>query len=487
MTIRDRMEYRGGKKMENNCDIAIIGMAVMGQNLALNIASRGYSVMVYNRTPSKTEDLLRRKANHDRIIPANHLEDLVTSLKKPRKVMLMVKAGEPVDEFITQLTPLLEQGDLLIDGGNSYFKDTERREEEAENRGLLFLGTGISGGEEGALRGPSIMPGGHRAGYDLVKDIFLKSAAETVDGPCCTYLGQGGAGHFVKMVHNGIEYAMMELIAESYDLLRKVFKMNPPGIAEVFERWNDDDNLNSYLFEITTKILRRRDPETGYYLIDLISDQAEQKGTGKWTSQVSFDFGIPIPLINQAVVARTLSSLQETRLRLSKKYYKKTPDFPVPVSDEWLAHLSDALYIGILCAFNEGMHLLSAASREKDWNLPLSEIVRIWKGGCILRTRLLNRIQPAFSDQTLEILLESPQFISDIRKKAISLRKTTMLGIEHQIPLPAFHAALSSIDGWTSSLLPANLIQAQRDYFGAHTYRRIDREGIFHTHWEEET
>jgi len=472
--------------MNGVCDLAIIGMAVMGQNLALNIAGKGYSVAVYNRTPSKTEDLLQRKTDQELIYPTYRIEDLIDSLKKPRKIMLMVKAGAPVDEFITLLNPLLKKGDLIIDGGNSYYKDTERRLREVENRGLLYLGTGISGGEEGALHGPSIMPGGHSAGYDLVQDIFLKAAAQTEDGPCCTYLGQGGAGHFVKMVHNGIEYALMELIAECYDLMRKVLKMEPPAMAAVFERWNHSDDLNSYLFEITANILKHFDQETGHSLIDLILDEAEQKGTGKWTSQISFDFGIPTPVINQAVVARTLSSFKETRLRQSEKYRWDKPDPPVSESNEFLSRFSDALFIGILVAFNEGMHLLSTASREKSWNLPLPEIARIWKGGCILRTRLLNRIQKALSNQNHGFLLESPDFVPDIHKKIISLRKTNILGIEHHVPLPAFHAVLSSLDGWTSPLLPANLIQAQRDYFGAHTYRRIDREGIFHTRWEEE-
>ena len=471
--------------MPEKHDIALIGMAVMGQNLSLNIARHGYSVVVFNRTPSKTDDLIRRKSPKESIFPVYNLSDLVNSLKTPRKILLMVKAGPPIDEYITQLCSLLQTGDLIIDGGNSYFQDTERRERDAEKSGLFFLGTGISGGEEGALFGPSIMPGGHREGYEIVKDILLKAAAQTEDGPCCTYLGPGGAGHFVKMVHNGIEYALMEFIAEIYDMMRKIFRLNPPAIADFFEKLNDDENFNSYLLEITVKILRYRDPETGQFLIDFIDDKAEQKGTGKWTSKTSFDFGIPTPAINQAVVTRILSALKRNQLQPST-VYRTEDSFPSPhqLSKEVQSQFSEALYLANIVAFNEGFHLLAAASQEKNWNLPLSDIARIWKGGCILRTRLLNRIQSTFQDLNQELLIESPQFSSDIQKKIPSLRKVCILGIENQVPLPSLQSVLAFIDGWTASRLPTNLIQAQRDFFGAHTYRRIDREGIFHTQWE---
>ncbi len=474
--------------MSEKCDLALIGLAVMGQNLALNIASHGYSLVVYNRTPSKTYDLLARKSAKDAIFPAFNLSELVNSLKKPRKILLMVKAGQPVDEFLAQLYPLLEEGDLIIDGGNSHFLDTERRCQEAEKHGLWYLGTGISGGEKGALHGPSIMPGGHRVGYELVKDILLMAAAQTEDGSCCTYLGPGGAGHFVKMVHNGIEYALMELIAEAYDLMRKLLKLDPPAIAEVFKFWNQQDNLNSYLLEITIKVLTYRDPETGCYLIDLIDDQAEQKGTGKWTSQTALDFGVPIPIINQAVVARILSTRKTNRLKLATQISSKvSPSFSNQESQWLLASLAEGLYLANLMAFNEGMQMLLVASQEKQWDLPLADIARIWKGGCILRTRLLNRIQASFRDPALEMLIESPEFIPDLQKNIPSLRQIVKIGVENHLPLLSFQGALASLEAWTSPLLPTNLIQAQRDFFGAHTYRRIDREGIFHTQWEDES
>jgi 6-phosphogluconate dehydrogenase len=471
--------------LEKN-DLALIGLAVMGQNLALNIARNGYSLAVYNRTPSKTHDLLARKSPNDKIFPAFDLSELVDSLKKPRKILLMVKAGQPVDEFLLQLYPLLEAGDVIIDGGNSHFLDTERREQEAEKRGFYYLGTGISGGEEGALHGPSIMPGGHQAGYEFIQDILLKAAAQTEDGPCCVYLGPGGAGHFVKMVHNGIEYALMELIAEAYDLMRKLFKMDPPAIAGVFKQWNQRENLNSFLLEISIEILNYRDPETGFYLIDLIDDRAEQKGTGKWTSQIALDFGVPIPTINQAVVTRILSAQKANRLKLAAKIRSKTPlSFSSQESQQFLTALADGLYLANLMAFNEGMQMLSVASQEKNWSLPLADIARIWKGGCILRTRLLNRIQLAFQDPNLEMLIESPEFIPDLQKKLSSLCHVAKIGVENHLPLPSFQGALASLEAWSSSSLPTNLIQAQRDFFGTHTYRRIDREGIFHTQWED--
>ncbi|MCX6089290.1 MAG: NADP-dependent phosphogluconate dehydrogenase, partial [Candidatus Atribacteria bacterium] len=298
------------------CDIGIIGMAVMGQNLALNIAKKGYSVAVFNRTPSKTHDVMKRRAAHEALSATYNMEEFISLLQRPRRIMLMVKAGQPVDDIIQTLTPYLERGDLIIDGGNSYFKDTERRYRDAESHGLLFLGTGISGGEYGALHGPSIMPGGHRAGYDLVKDIFEKISAQVDDGPCCTFLGSGAAGHFVKMVHNGIEYAFMQSIAECYDLMRKIYGLPAPEIADIFDDWNATDELNSFLLEITATVLRKRDPETGNFLVDMILDEAEQKGTGKWTSQAAYDFGVPTPVVNQSVIARTFSSFKETRNRL---------------------------------------------------------------------------------------------------------------------------------------------------------------------------
>ncbi|MEI6156755.1 MAG: NADP-dependent phosphogluconate dehydrogenase [Atribacterota bacterium] len=469
------------------CDIGIIGMAVMGQNLALNIAKKGYSVAVFNRTPSKTHDVMKRRAAHEALSATYNMEEFISLLQRPRRIMLMVKAGQPVDDIIQTLTPYLEKGDLVIDGGNSYFKDTERRYRDAESHGLLFLGTGISGGEYGALHGPSIMPGGHRAGYDLVKDIFEKISAQVDDGPCCTFLGSGAAGHFVKMVHNGIEYAFMQSIAECYDLMRKIYGLPAPEIADIFDDWNATDELNSFLLEITATVLRKRDPETGNFLVDMILDEAEQKGTGKWTSQAAYDFGVPTPVVNQSVIARTFSSFKETRNRLSLQFGDPfQTSSSSPQLKKMLQVLKNALLVSEIVAFSEGMHFLRTASHEMGFDLDLSQVARIWKGGCILRTTLLKRIQKALGQRELELLLESPEFFPEIQRSLESLRNAVIYGIQNGVPTPCLSATLTYIESFTSQLLPANLIQAQRDYFGAHTYRRIDREGIFHTSWERE-
>lgn len=465
-----------------SCVIGIIGMAVMGQNFALNIARKGFKVAVFNRTPKRTQEFQKTRVKGEPIYPTYDLSEFVHALERPRKVLLMVKAGEAVDEFMKTLFPLLEKGDLIIDGGNSFFRDTDRRLKEAESRELLFLGMGISGGEYGALHGPSLMPGGHKKGYELVQDVLEKAAAQVDDGPCCTYLGPGSCGHFVKMVHNGIEYAFMEAIAEVYDLLRKVFGLQAEAIAEIFHRFNALPHLNSYLVEITEKVLRYRDPEIGKPLVDLILDAAEQKGTGKWTAQVALDFGIPTPTITHSVIARSLSSFKNERIQIAQCFSPSSKT--LSWSSELFVPFADALYLAELAAFSEGFHLLREASQVLNYNLNLPETARIWKGGCILRALLLERIQKALLLDDTPLLFAMQEFRHDVEEKLPTLRKVCTLGIEYGVTLPALSSTLAYFDSWRSALLPANLTQAQRDYFGAHTYRRIDKEGVFHTEWE---
>lgn len=468
--------------MREACAVGIIGMAVMGQNLALNIARKGFSVAVFNRTSSKTQEFYKKRAQGLPIYPAYDLSSFVALLERPRKIILMVKAGEAVDEFLKALFPLLNGGDLVIDSGNSFFRDTERRIQEAEKRNLLYLGMGISGGEYGALHGPSLMPGGHKEGYDLARSILERAAAQVEDGPCCAYLGPGSCGHFVKMVHNGIEYAFMGAIAEVYDLLRKVFSLTAQEIADIFAEFKASSLLNSYLVDITVKVLRSLDEETGRPLVDLILDQAEQKGTGKWASQVSLDLGIPTPSITHSVITRGLSAFKRERQALARLFSHPTPS--LAWSEEYLGLLRDALYLAELFAFSEGFHLLEEGSKTFGYNLDLSEIARIWKGGCILQAVLLGRIQKALQGKDAPLLFATGEFCWEVQEKIPALRKACVLGIEHGVPLPVFCAALSYFDSWRSEHLPANLIQAQRDYFGAHTYRRIDKGGVFHTEWE---
>lgn len=472
--------------MPQKCDIGIIGMAVMGQNLALNIARKGFSVAVFNRTAEKTRQFFENRVKDEPIYPAYSLEEFIDLLRSPKKVMLMVKAGKPVESFLELLFPLLEAGDLILDGGNSHFQDTERRIAQAEKKGLLYLGVGISGGEEGALNGPSIMPGGHRAGYELVEEI-LKQAAAQADGPCTTYLGPGGAGHFVKMVHNGIEYAIMQAIAECYDLFRKAYQLKAPQIGQIFDQWNQSPNLQSYLLEISSQVLQYQDQETKTPLVDLILDQAEQKGTGKWTSQTAFDLGVPTPTINQSVITRTLSSFSDLRQKTSnllKPEEKEGPTYLVG-EEEARSLFSQALFLTELAAFSEGFHLLYQASSELNYHLSLPDIARIWQGGCILQAPLLKRIQAAFKTDSFPLLFATSQFKQEVKDNLQALVQTVTLGAQNNTPLPCLGAALSYYQAWQAETLPTNLIQAQRDYFGAHTYRRIDREGIFHTIWKE--
>ncbi|RME50498.1 MAG: NADP-dependent phosphogluconate dehydrogenase [Caldilineae bacterium] len=466
-------------------DIGLIGLAVMGQNLVLNLERNGYTVAVFNRT---TSTMTRFVAEHPgkKLIPTETLEDFVASLQRPRRIMLMVKAGWPVDAFIEKLVPLLEPGDILMDGGNSFFQDTERRAKELEGTGILYMGVGVSGGEEGALWGPSIMPGGPQEAWEAVAPLLRAIAAKAPeDGkPCVTYLGPGGAGHYVKMVHNGIEYGDMQLIAEAYDILRKVLGLSAAELAEVFETWNQGE-LDSYLIEITAKIFRKIDEETGQPLVDLVLDKAHQKGTGKWTSQNAMDVGAPIPTINSAVTGRIISSLKEERVRASAV-------LPGPETQPYdgdrqalIDAVRDALYASKISAYAQGMALLRMASEEYGYNLDLGEIASIWRAGCIIRARFLNRITEAFNrDAQLTNLLLDEAFRADVIRRLPGWRQVVQLAVAYGVPAPAFSASLAYYDSYRSAQLPANLIQAQRDFFGAHTYERVDKEGVFHTEWE---
>lgn len=468
--------------MKNYC--GLIGLAVMGQNLALNIARKGYTVSVYNRTPDKTKEFIEKRLKDEKITPYYDLKEFVDSLEKPRKIILMVKAGKPVDDVIQDLLPYLESGDLIIDGGNSYFKDTSRRLQELKNKGILYLGMGVSGGEFGALHGPSLMPGGTKEAYDMVKEMLLKIAAQTEDGPCCTYVGDDSAGHFVKMVHNGIEYAIMELIAEIYDIMRKVLKMTSQEIGGVFERWNQGE-LNSFLMEISYKIMRFIDEETNKPLVELILDKAEQKGTGKWTAQTALDLGIPTPTLNLAVEARVISHFKDLRRDLSKLAFLRAQNIDVNKED-LIRDLEKALLFGVFVSFSQGLWLIDEASKVFNYNIDLSEVLRIWKGGCIIRAKILNFLREIIkenpSNANLLLSEKSQDFIKD---KIDSVKRVSEIGRNFGIQLLCLNSSLDYFYALSSENLPANLIQAQRDFFGAHTYERVDKEGIFHTEWEK--
>ena len=463
-------------------DLGMIGMAVMGQNLVLNIERRGFRVAVYNRTAERTRAFMAGSASGKQIQPAYQISEFLDGLKRPRQVMIMVKAGAPVDALIEQLRPGLEPGDLIIDGGNSYFKDTERRAEQLEKSGIDFLGVGISGGEEGALWGPSIMPGGQRQAYTRVEPIFTAIAAKVEGEPCVTYIGPRGAGHYVKMVHNGIEYGVMQLIAETYDLLRRGLGMPVDEIQGVFKRWNEGE-LGSFLIEITAEVLSHKDEESGQPLVEVILDTASQKGTGKWTSQEALDLGVPVPTINAAVDARNLSADKTERLAAAKAF----PGLPKQYAGDrgaFLGAVGEALYASVIVAYAQGFELLRAASSKYNYDLNLGEIARIWRGGCIIRARLLDQVRIAFLENPdLLSLVLAPVFRMAILQRQEAWRSVVQTAIELGIPVPAMSAALAAFDGYRSARLPANLIQAQRDYFGAHTYQRIDREGTFHTVW----
>ena len=464
-------------------EFGIIGLATMGQNLALNVEDKGFSVAVYNRTAERTRKFLEEKAKGRRIVPCYSLEELVESLSRPRKVLLMVKAGEPTDAVLEKLFPLLERGDLVIDGGNAHYADTERRLREAEGRGLLYLGTGISGGEYGALHGPAIMAGGHREGYELIEGLFQKIAAQGPEGPCCAYFGPGSAGHYVKMVHNGIEYAVMETLAEAYDLMKRGLSMSCAEMADVFGRWNQGE-LSSYLVEITEKILRYVDPETGEPLVEKILDTAQQKGTGKWSTQSALDIGTPAPTIAMAVFARVISALKAERTEAEKLL--PGPELHLHGDrEEFLSDLFGAVYLTVIAAYAQGLRQLRDASAERGWGLDLSEAARVWMAGCIIRSSLLVLIRKAFLEQPgLPLLFLAEPFRSAWEKHHVALRRVVARAHEAGIPVPAMDSALDFVDAYRTARLPANLIQAQRDFFGAHTYQRVDKEGTFHTEWE---
>lgn len=462
--------------------IGVIGLAVMGKNLALNIESRGYTVSVYNRSAEKTEELLDH-AQGKNLFGTYSLEEFVDSLESPRKILLMVKAGKPTDDMIDQLKPLLSKGDILIDGGNSYFIDTQRRSSELESAGIRYIGTGVSGGEEGALKGPSIMPGGQEDAYRLVEPILKAISAKVNGDPCCTYIGPDGAGHYVKMVHNGIEYGDMQLISEAYHLLKEVLSLNAEELHQVFDEWNQGE-LDSYLIEITADIFTKIDPDTKKPLVDLILDTAGQKGTGKWTSQSALDLGVPLSIITESVFSRFISSMKEERLAASKLL--KGPDRKEVPSDkkEFIEAVRKALFASKICSYSQGFAQMSAASKAYGWKLDFGKIAMIFRGGCIIRARFLQNIKEAYDKNPgLNNLLLDPYFNQIVCEYQDAWRKVVMTAVANGIPVPAFASSLSYYDSYRAETLPANLLQAQRDYFGAHTYQRVDKDGTFHTNW----
>ena len=466
----------------DKASFGLIGMAVMGQNLALNVERNGFSVAVYNRTAARTEEFMAGPARGKNIRAAYTVKELVDTLEKPRKIMLMVKAGPPVDAVIGQLKPLLEPGDLIIDGGNSFFGDTERRAKELAEAGINYIGSGVSGGEYGALWGPSIMPGGQPEAWEMVKPIFTAIAARVNGDPCVTYIGPRGSGHYVKMVHNGIEYGDMQLIAESYDILKRIGGLSAAELHQVFAEWNQGE-LSSYLIEITADIFAKVDDETGQPLVEVILDEAKQKGTGKWTSQNALDLGAPTPTINAAVESRIISAYKDERVTASQVLSGPEIRFDGD-RNALIRDLRDALYAAKICSYAQGFALLRAASQEYDYNLNYGEIARIWRGGCIIRAAFLNDIRAAFErNPDLSNLLMDPEFGQAVQSRQAALRRVIQTAVTNGVPCLAFSSALAYFDAYRTARLPANLTQAQRDYFGAHTYRRIDREGSFHTEW----
>ena len=470
--------------MEPNADIGLIGLAVMGQNLVLNMNDHGFTVAVYNRTTSKVDDFINGNAQGTRVIGAHSIEELVSHLKRPRRVMLLVKAGKPVDLLIEQLIPHLEEGDIIIDGGNSFYKDTMRRTAYLESRGLLFVGSGVSGGEEGARYGPSLMPGGSSPAWPHVKTILQSIAAKVADGtPCCDWVGENGAGHFVKMVHNGIEYGDMQLISEAYDLMRSALDMSPDEMSQVFATWNQG-KLDSYLIEITADILAFKDKD-GEALLDKILDAAGQKGTGKWTAVSALESGIPLTLIGEAVFGRFLSALKEERVAASKVLTGPSATFDGD-RDAFVADIREALYASKIISYTQGYMLFRAAAAEYGWNLNYGGIALMWRQGCIIRAAFLDKIKAAFNrDPALTNLLLDPYFKGQVQSAQAGWRRVVAKAVEMGIPVPAMASALVFYDGYRHERLPANLLQAQRDYFGAHTYERVDRPRgeFFHTNW----
>ena len=475
--------------MEPKADIALIGLAVMGQNLILNMNDHGFTVVAYNRTVEKVDHFLANEAKGTKVLGAHSIAEMAAQLKRPRRVMMLVKAGKPVDEFIEQLLPHLESGDIIIDGGNSLFEDTIRRTRYCESKGLLYIGTGVSGGEEGARRGPSIMPGGSPSAWEHVKAIFQGVSAKVEDGtPCCDWVGENGAGHYVKMVHNGIEYGDMQLICEAYNILKNGLGMTAPEMHEVFAEWNKGE-LDSYLIEITRDILAFKDTD-GQPLVDKILDTAGQKGTGKWTVVNSQDLGIPITLIAEAVYSRCVSALKEERVKAARKLKGPRPLLSVAKNTEkkkqFIADIRDALYASKIVSYTQGYMLMRTAAKEYGWNLNYGGIALMWRGGCIIRSRFLGKIKEAYDNNPkLTNLMLDDYFRGEIKRCQKGWRNVVAAAAKKGIPVPAFGTALAFYDQYRNAILPANLLQAQRDYFGAHTYERVDkpRGEFFHTNW----
>jgi len=466
------------------CDIGLVGVGVMGRNLALNIESKGSRVCVYDKAAARVEEFLAGPGRGRNVVGAKTPEELAGSLARPRRILLMVNAGPPVDEVLKQLRPLLERADVVIDGGNSHFRDTERRQKELEPSGVLFMGSGISGGEAGALRGPCIMPGGPEEGYRAVEPILTRIAAQVEGAPCCAYIGPRGSGHYVKMVHNGIEYGLMELIGEAYLVLSVACRMEPAEISSLMAEWAEGA-LGGYLMEITSEILSRSDPETGRPIVDVILDKAGQKGTGKWTSQDALDVGCPIPTIDAAVSARVLSAYKDERVAASKVLAGPNPRCTPAAARALRKDLRAALEASMISCYAQGMALLRVASAEYGYGLRLADIARIWRGGCIIRSRLLAPIAEAFArSPSLPNILVDPSFAKALKGLDAAWRRAVAAAAGLGLSVPGMMSALAYYDGYRCARLPANLTQAQRDYFGAHTYERVDRPGAFHTDWE---
>ena len=463
--------------------VGVIGLGVMGRNLALNMERNGFPVAGYDIDSEKSRESRAAFAGKQAVVAAT-LDEFLGDLERPRRILVMVPAGSPVDAVVGELAPKLGRGDVLIDGGNSFFEDTRRRIRDLAPTGILYVGTGVSGGEEGALKGPSIMPGGEPAAWPLVKPILQKIAARAPDGqPCCEWIGPDGAGHFVKMVHNGIEYGDMQMICEAYYLMRGVLGLSPAEMHDIFAEWNTGE-LNSYLIEITARILARKDPDTGKPMVDVILDTAEQKGTGKWTSVASLDLGIPAMTIATAVFARMMSALKTERVAAAKVLAGPDAKFSGD-KKAFIASIRHALYASKICSYAQGFQLLKAADDHYRWGLAFGSISSLWRAGCIIRARFLGKIKEAYDrDKALPNLLLDPYFVTAIREAAPGWRKVVATAAELGVPVPAFSSALAYYDSYRSAVLPANLLQAQRDFFGAHTYRRVDRSGVFHTEWE---
>ncbi|MDN3450040.1 NADP-dependent phosphogluconate dehydrogenase [Planococcus sp. APC 3906] len=466
--------------------IGVIGLGVMGTNLALNMENKGFSVAVYDYWTERVDELSAKEAQGKNIQGAYSIEEFVASLETPRKILMMVQAGGTTDSVIESLIPHLEKGDILMDGGNSFFQDTNRRTAAIEAAGLHFIGAGISGGEEGARNGPSIMPGGSKEAYGHVQPI-LDAISAKVDGvPCSTYMGPLGAGHYVKMVHNGIEYGDMQLISEAYFIMKQAFGLSAQDMHGIFAEWNKGE-LDSYLIEITADILAKKDEETGNPLLDQVLDAAEQKGTGKWTSQNALDLGVSLPIVTESVFARFISAIKDERVAASQLLTGPEPKLPAGPSQELIEAIRKALYMSKICSYAQGFAQLRAASVEYGWNIPYGDVAMIFRGGCIIRAQFLQNIKEAFDrNPELPNLLVDPYFKDIVEEYQSSLREVLSLAIQQGIPAPAFSSALAYFDSYRSAVLPANLIQAQRDYFGAHTYKRVDKEGIFHTDWSSE-